>query len=460
MLAGTRIIERLLSHFGYSPIKFFIKASKKNPDSPHLYWFARISLQYWLGIVPYTIKPVSILFHDIATHQQYPASNPDNKLDHMIIYDTIFPSLHSSFSIVEINAYLDAIPCLVYTSGIDFKDVSGEGNTEFTHILNAYCLHFPQHRHRIKKIDVNSSYNVKLLYTTFLNNAYDLIDVIECHKIPFVFSLYSGGEFQMDVPASDLKLVRIFSSPYFKKVIVAQVVIRDYLLKKKMLPESQIEFIYGPICNAEYLVSTVQPKKMYPIDKNTFDICFVAHKNMPLGRDKGYDIFIQVAQNLVPEFGNIHLHVVGGFSKEDIDTSKISANIHFYGTQPLDFFATFYSSMDIILSPTLPFVLASGALDGAPNVSTIEAGICGVTIFMTDQLGQNIILKKDQDLIITPHDAWEISRIITHYYCNPEELYIIAQNGQKALRETYSYEKQIMPRIRLLKKIMDDEGYT
>jgi len=455
-LIALHILSLFIDWKDKNDLTCVLLASMKYPDSKFLFLLSQNITLYRLNKIPYTSSAVSEFLHTLALHPQYSIIRSKSPSYPVIVYDTIFPSLHSSFSLIEINAYLDHLSCCVYTTGTDFKDLTGNNDTSFENMIQQYRKHYPQHVNRIYKLNPTCNFNTQLIVATFLSNAYQLIDLVEYYKIPLIFTLYSGGEFLLNDEISDKKLNRIFSSPFFKKVIVGQVVIRDYLLEKKMLPEDKIEFIYGPITNAKYLLSHTSSKKHYPDDKDTFDICFVAHKTMPQGSDKGYDIFIQVAKILIPLHPHIHFHVIGGFTKDDINIAEIHNNVHFYGTKPLDFFASFYSNIDIILSPSLPFVQAPGAFDGAPNVSTIEAGICGVAVFMTDQLGQNIKLQPNKDLVVIPHDAIEISRIITEYYIDPKKLYDLAEEGKNNFREVYSFEKQVSPRINLIKNLLKE----
>ena len=42
--------------------------------------------------------------------------------------------------------------------------------------------------------------------------------------------------------------------------------------------------------------------------------------------------------------------------------------------------------MDLIISPNVPFVLASGAFDGFPTACCMEAALSGTAMFVTDEL--------------------------------------------------------------------------
>lgn len=411
-------------------------------------------LERQLRKVPYTRSTIAWVF-DYLVHRSADIQPSETRsAQRVLVYDNIFPHLKCSFTTCEFNAYLERFPeACVYTSGTGFAGFGGD--TSFDAVHADFASKYPHLANRVYKVNTRLDYHAELFYTLFLSNMFLALGLVEAMQVPFVFTLYSGGDFCMYDPESDSKLRRIFSSPFFRKVIVGQSPARDYLLERSLVEEHQIEFIYGPICNTEYLLKHAEPKKFYAQDKSTFDICFVAYKHMPLGRDKGYDIFVQVARILSRRSPDFHFHVVGGFTPEDINVSDLGGRIHFYGKQPMGFFSTFHSSMDIMLSPCLPFVLAPGAFDGAPNVSAIEAGLCGVAVFMTDQLKQNLRLRDREEIVVVPHDAWVISDIVESYFRDVDALYRMARQGQAAFARVFNMQAQIEPRIKLFESLLN-----
>ena len=77
-----------------------------------------------------------------------------------------------------------------------------------------------------------------------------------------------------------------------------------------------------------------------------------------------------------------------------------TGQVKFYGAQRTEFFPSFYSQMDLILAPNIPFTLLPGAFDGFPPGGCIEAGLSGVAVFCTDVLNQNIAFKDGEELVI------------------------------------------------------------
>ncbi len=251
-------------------------------------------------------------------------------------------------------------------------------------VLTGYGQRFPQLRDRVALFNPARRVRAHLAYTVFVHNAHRFLPTFVKNNLPFAFTLYPGRGLQLNVEASDRRLRDVFRCPLFRKVIVTQRITREYVLANSFCCPEQVEFIYGGVSPENELCQVDVPRLKYPIDKGTFDICFVANKYTPRGADKGYDVFIEVACALVSRSADFRFHVVGPFGPDDVDLGAAAALITFYGPRPTCFFPEFYSRMDAILSPNVPFVLAPGAFDGFPTGCCIEAGLCGVPVLCTD----------------------------------------------------------------------------
>jgi hypothetical protein len=86
----------------------------------------------------------------------------------------------------------------------------------------------------------------------------------------------------------------------------------DHLIEKDLCPKDKITFIFGVVMPTHFFEESIKIKKtLFPKDKRHFDICFVAHKYMPQGKDKGYDLFIKTCRLLYQSYNNTHFHIVG-----------------------------------------------------------------------------------------------------------------------------------------------------
>jgi len=75
-------------------------------------------------------------------------------------------------------------------------------------------------------------------------------------------------------------------------------------------------------------------------------------------------------------------------------------------------------------------------------------------MFCTDELKLNNHFIDNKEIVIIPHDSDRIVHIIEAFYKNPEKLRSIAKKGATKIREVFSYESQMLPRIRLLESEM------
>ncbi|HYF84134.1 MAG TPA: glycosyltransferase [Clostridia bacterium] len=369
----------------------------------------------------------------------------------LIIIDDIFPSDLSGFRYQEFTSYLKEIE----SSKIN---CTGETIVHFlkqnpNEVMIDFKRKFPEFSGRVCMYDTWRPIGCKLMYFVFPTNAYNALPIMENYYIPFIFTLYPGGGFALNSPESDKRLKRLMDSPCFKKVIVTQQVTYNYLINNNFCKPDKIEFIFGGVIPlVDYNEAKAYTKVRYGFEKDSLDICFFAQRYTKKGEDKGYDVFIDTAKILYNKYPNINFHIAGGFDENVIDISEIKDRISFYGNLNLDEFDSFFADKDIVLSPNIDNNISAGAFDGFPTGCCAEAGLRKTALFCTDPLNLNggrIIV--DKEIVIVPHDAKEISEIISCYYNNPQLIKEIGENGQEKLLHIFSYEYQIAPRIKLLK---------
>lgn len=380
----------------------------------------------------------------------------------LVIFDDTFPSSRSPFRYEEYMSYFKEFNNVyVLANGVSLPDLKETRTLQ--QVIDEFEEEYPGYKGKIKNVkseecDENEliSWKNKVGIITFVNNLcnsiYDNIDFLEKHAIPFIFTLYPGGGFLLDDERSDKILKRACSSPYFRKVIVTQKITEEYLLKKQFCEKEKIEFIYGVVTPEVILENKVKNKKHFGIEKDTLDICFVAHKYSKQGKDKGYDLFIEMAKKLAKKYSNIKYHVVGGFTSEDIDVEEIKDKIQFHGTRPSSWFIDFYKNIDIIISPTRPFQLSKGAFDGFPTGACTEAMLNEVALICTDELKLNMFFNENEIVIVKPQ-VEDIVEKVEDLYLNQNKLRKIAIKGKEKVKRKYSKKEQILPRIKLIKKV-------
>jgi len=364
----------------------------------------------------------------------------------LVIIDDYFPRLATAFRVAEFNSIFD-----------HFKEAQLYSACPDKNIFPIYSDCYPQYSKRVHKFHPARRLTGSAAYVVFLNNIFCYLEYLERYRLPFVFELYPGGGFCIDETVSDARLRKVFSSSMFRKVIVTQSITRNYLLKKNFCRDEDIAFIFGVVVLSNVLNNQAAERTHFGVDKDLLDICFVANKYMPRGVDKGYDRFIRCAEILSARNSQVRFHVVGEFNESDIEIRGALQNrITFYGPRVTSFFPRFYARMDLILSPNVPFVSAPGAFDGFPTGCCIEAALCGTAMFMCDELNLNQgRFEEGRDAVIIPRDPELIAGIVEKYMQSPSELKSLAENGQRAVRNLFSLEVQMAPRLRILSALLD-----
>jgi glycosyltransferase involved in cell wall biosynthesis len=406
----------------------------------------RVSKEAWSHIRPRLLTVADRLtgVSDLLADAVPPRARPS-----FVVLDDIFPHPLSAFRVTEYNRYLRHFAAAeIHSSGTAIRQL--DSRRSFRAVRAEYELRYPEFRGRVRKYHQLRKLTNALAYTIFLGNACRFLPFLERDRNPLVFTLYPGGGFALEDPVSDAMLRRVCSYSRLQKIIVTQRNTREYLLSKGFCTSSDIEFIYGGAFPSDRLPTTCEHRRFFGDAKPTLDICFVAHKYIPLGRDKGYDVFVRTAERLSRRFDNIAFHVVGPYDETDIDVSALRGKIRFYGSQDTSFFWNFYSEMDIILSPNAPFLRSPGMFDGFPTGACMEAGMSGVAVFCSDDLNLNVAFREGEEIAIVSRDSDAICDVIAHYYCDPAALHRLQIAGQRAFRTAFDVETQMSRRVDLL----------
>ena len=366
----------------------------------------------------------------------------------LVVIDDIFPHSGSGFRFEEFSQILRQIPeSSLYTTGQSCLVLGEDGVDE---LLIEFKRSNPDVANRVHKLVSHSPINAKLLYCDFLGNAYHhLLPIAEAKDIPFMFTLYPGGMFALDNEQSDEMLSKVLTSPNFAKVIVTQPIIRDYLLHKKLCSPEKIEFIWGVVVPKENLNLDIC-KVRYGFEKQTLDLCFVAHQYTPQGVDKGFDTFLEVARILSRKTSDVNFHIVGPWTKENHNVKGIE-NIVFHGRLTQDDLRKFYLDKDIIMSPNRPNMIFRGSFDGFPTAAVTDASLQKVAMLITDPLSLNGDRFIDgKEIVITPNDPRVIAKNVEFFMQNPSTLASIAEEGFKKSNLLFSGENQVQRRLDLI----------
>ncbi|WP_088348762.1 MULTISPECIES: hypothetical protein [Rhodomicrobium] len=363
----------------------------------------------------------------------------------LLIFDDSLPTGYSPFRNLEYGHYL---------SFFDAKIVSTEQHPRdrdqrFAAALEALKLD-PALKARIVPFGDGSAANGRLAYVTFLANASALLPFFEALELPFIFQLYPGGGFGLDQAESDAKLLPIVASPLCRKIIATQKVTKDYLISRFGCDPARIALVFGGVFESRGDFDFHRDKQQFGRQKDTLDLCFVAHKYAGDLVSKGYDEFVRIATALASGDPRLRFHVVGNYGAGDIALGGAEAQFVFHGRQPSDFFASFYASMDAIISVNRPHVLAPGAFDGFPTGACIEAGCRGVLNCINDPLELNPSLTPGEDFILLDFDLDRTVASLRRLLDDPDELYRLAYANWRKYLTVFDTDRQLWARTRLI----------
>lgn len=236
-------------------------------------------------------------------------------------------------------------------------------------------------------------------------------------------------------------------------MITTQRMVTEYVRERQLCSEEKIVEIIGGVMPRIFEEAEWSNKRLYGVHKQTLDICFAAFKYSKDGREKGFPVFIETAKALARKYPQARFHVIGGFGKHDADISEIKDRVTFHGPLKSERLASFYLSMDMMISPT-QHGLVPGHFDGFPTGASIEAAMSGVMLVASDTLNQNVYFTDGAEMLFVEPNAGVIVEKLERYLSNPKELYQLARNGQNKFRECFGYAAQMNPRIAALTNLL------
>ncbi|MBF6652754.1 hypothetical protein C3B47_07585 [Flavobacterium columnare] len=367
----------------------------------------------------------------------------------LIIADDILPSTLSPWRNLEYNELIKNFDnSIIYTDTSTY--VSYSQDKTFNENLNSLEKLYPFVKNKIKKLKRTSNMNCNLFYTIFYNNINKHFDFLEANKIPFAFTLYPGGGFVINNEEIDERLKKIFSSKFFKGVIVNQYITKEYLLKKRLVDPEKIKLIFGVPISIEKTSTKIEK----PTEK--INILFFANKYTKNGEDKGFDDFQLIAKELISKSTNYNFIVIGNFNYNDLKINDLQNHFDFKGILDEKLFNEELKKTHIIISPNKPFKIAKGSFDGFPLATCISASIYENVLILSDYFNEaeKINLIEGIDFIKFDDNINKVVNEIESLKIDPEKMNTIALNGKNKLLNLYDFNNQIIPRINFIKNIL------
>ncbi|ONF48380.1 hypothetical protein RSM1_14565 [Methylobacterium radiotolerans] len=396
-----------------------------------------------------------------AVHPQVtrPARAARGRGTGLLLVDSSFPSRFSAFRYGELLTYLHAIPESRAVSSLRDIDRYRPDRT-FLDELRQFEADHPTLSGRVRALNTGHDLSAKVLHTTFLHNAAVLLaSNPDLRAERFVFTLYPGGSFMPNDPVSDAKLRRVLGDRRFAKVLTTHTLQRDYLLDRGWCDPDQIAFIFGAVSpDCWDVAASARCARIGRPLQDTIRICFVAQRYTEFGIEKGCDVFTDLVRRYADD-PRFEWHYVGDWKAELLGLTRID-RVRFHGVQPASFFQHFYPGMDIVISPNQSPMERDGgrgSFDGFPTTSCVEAGLRGVAMFLSDSLALNRrldgtpALAPGEEFELITRDADGIAARIEFYAGDREALRRLSEAGRLAILREYSFERQMEPRLDLLR---------
>lgn len=365
----------------------------------------------------------------------------------LLIFDDIFPHPFSDWRMNEYLHYLNNIERTLIVTDISKQNI-------FKSRKHHFELFYKDNEHFKDKIifyEDKLKIKAKLVYCMFYNNLIKIFKHIEQNKIPFFFTLYPGGGFNIYDDRVDKNLKMIFSSQYFKHVYVNMPFVYHYIIEKYQLEESKISLKYGaPLELSNFNFDKIEDSKIR--------VVFCAHKYSKFGLDKGFDIFNRVAKKLENN-NNFEFTCIGNFNKNDLVVS--TENINFIEELLPENLFNIFGSQDVILSPNRSHILGYGAFDGFPTGAVLHACFCNCLMMITDDWNnaEYLNLKNGEDFILVPTNEAYIVEKLLYFLKNKDELKIIAKRAKLKLIDNLDLQNQLTNKFNIISKLLNDSSH-
>ncbi|TXE09268.1 glycosyltransferase family 4 protein [Gelidibacter salicanalis] len=372
----------------------------------------------------------------------------------ILIFDDIMPSILSPWRAIEFEALCHNFKKVKVLTDLRTFDQYNKGLNFNRNIINLKKT-YPNLSSNITKIGTINNVYSKLIYFIFFSNTCMYYEIAEENKTNFAFTLYPGGGFLLNHKGTDEMLKKIFSSKFFKGVIVNQFHVKDYLISKNLCEADKVHLIFGVPMNTNISILKDHPKDKF---ESNLNIVFFANKYIEKGKDKGFDVFQQTASLLIKRTKNVIFHVIGNFDANDLEDTSVLEYFNFYGVLTEIEYVEILKKTNIILCPNKPFVLHPNSFDGFPLATCIEASLNDNVIMATDYFNESskIKLVDNRDFMLVNSNPSDILEKIIMLDNNRNMLKKIAMSGKERILDIYSIEKQIKKRTQIFEELLAD----
>lgn len=363
----------------------------------------------------------------------------------LLILDDWFPNLLTGFRVAEFVHYLRCFPRLRVGS------LQPHGAPHYQDFARLY----PDVADRVVPCTPQLLAGAGAAWFVFLNNADRWLADVERHRLPFAFTLYPGGGFNLNDAESTAKLSRVLASPMLRAVVATQPVTLEVL--RDMRCPVPVHEVPGVVVNPAYVAAS-QPRTALRCP-DEIRICFAAFRYDPHGRSKGYPEFITAAAMLAQMHPRLRFAAVGDFGPEDWPVPPaLQDRLAVHGPLATNDLHRFLPSQDVIISPTRRLAVTGRGFDGFPTGATVEAALCGLAVVASDELNQNRHYRPGEDILICAAEPTSIVATLDPFLRDPARLLALAERGRRRTVDLYGVATQLQPRTRLLRALAAEVG--
>jgi lipopolysaccharide transport system ATP-binding protein len=361
----------------------------------------------------------------------------------VLVVDDWFPNLLTGFRVAEFVHYLRVFPGLRAASTCPIE--SGH--------YGRFGERYPDVASRVLPFNISLFEQTSLAWFVFLNNAYVWIDYMDNLEIPFAFTLYPGGGFNLNDAESETKLIRILASPMLRAVIATQPITLSILERFKC--RVPVNYIPGVVVNPAY----IEASRSRSSGLAALRICFAAFRYDEGGRSKGYPEFIQSSAILAERYPDLVFSVAGDLGPDDWPIPlPLVGRISFKGPLATLELKQFFAEQNILVSPSRRYAMSNRGFDGFPAGTCVEASLCGVLVLSSDELDQNRHYRAGEEILICAPEVQKIVDSLEPVILNKSRLAQIAEAGRRRTVDLYSASVQLLPRTKLLRLLAADAG--
>lgn len=164
-------------------------------------------------------------------------------------------------------------------------------------------------------------------------------------------------------------------------------------------------------------------------------------------RQKGHRVLIEAAADILPDFPQLHILLVGdGELREKLQSqvqeSNLEGNVHFLGIR---------NDIADILAASDSFVLPS-LWEGLP-MALIEAMASRLPIVATNVSGtRQVLVPRETGILVEPGNVQELKQAITELISNPTRAHSMGMSARQRVESLFSAQKQVREYLSLFEE--------